>query len=91
MPWRGIYLQYQNIHLAEGPQIRWQLTMWYSNVLFELFQIEITLFQQKWQICKSLWENTKLLNKFAKFFLLPHESFLNLLINMFSLSGVLIV
>jgi hypothetical protein len=40
MSWSKIHLQFQNINLAEGPQVYQRLNMWYSNVLIELFQLE---------------------------------------------------
>ena len=35
-----------NTYLQEGPQTVQQWTMWYSNVLIELFQVDISINQQ---------------------------------------------
>ena len=38
---RSVFLQFQNIHLADGPHLYKGRLMWYFNFLFELLQIEI--------------------------------------------------
>jgi hypothetical protein len=43
---RSIFLQFLNIHLTEGPQLYKQRCMWYSNVLIEFLQIEISSSQR---------------------------------------------
>ena len=65
MCWRSIYLQFQNVNLAKV-HLYYQLTLWYSNVLIELFQIEFSLSQRN---DKPIREDTKLINNFVEYFI----------------------
>jgi hypothetical protein len=62
--------------------------MWYSNVLIELFQVGVSLSQQHAKPANDFWEHQ--IEEYLLWkFLLQHKG-VNLLINMFSVSGLLI-
>ena len=64
--WRGILLLLQNNFGRKSPQTLQQLTMWYSNVLIEFFQLEITSSQRNIKFLKQLWECAELMDVFVE-------------------------